>query len=76
MYSTLVAGMSGTLLIVLQRMSGWHYWLTDCRAPLFEIAEESYRYGFSNLTQLKTQVYLQKADKFAALRGVAQFVAR
>ena len=48
------AGMTGTLLIVLQRMSGWHYWLTDCRAPLFEIAEESYRYGFSNLTQLKT----------------------
>ena len=41
------AGMTGTLLIVLQRMSGWHYWRTDCRAPLFEIAEESYRYGFS-----------------------------
>lgn len=48
------AGMTGTLLIALQRVSGWHYWLTDCRAPLFEIAEESYRYGFSNMTQLKT----------------------
>jgi hypothetical protein len=52
-YSTLNDWYLLGLLIVLQRMSGWltAYWL---RAPLFEIDEESYRFGFSNLTQLKT----------------------